>query len=259
MVERFHFRQRPHVFALIHKPGDVEADRSLVRISQYLARQGCVVRIPCCLDKITSELTPEESERVKTFDETNPPSDVEVLVTLGGDGTLLHVNSLYQVGKPVPLLMSFNLGSLGFLTPFLPQEYKQHLERLLHPEEEGLPVVRRQRLLVEVFSPRGKLLEERLVLNELVVDRGSGTHLAQLELFVDECHVTSVVADGLIVSTPTGSTAYSMSAGGSMVAPTAANILVTPICPHTLSFRPLVLPSSVRCRHAVLLSAFASL
>ncbi|KNE72189.1 hypothetical protein AMAG_16675 [Allomyces macrogynus ATCC 38327] len=89
------------------------------------------------------------------------------------------------------------------------------------------------------------------VLNELVVDRGPSAYMSQLELFGDERHLTTVQADGLVVSTPTGSTAYSLSAGGSIVHPEVSALLVTPICPHTLSFRPMLLPDSMELKVCV--------
>jgi len=90
--------------------------------------------------------------------------------------------------------------------------------------------------------------EEWLALNEVVIDRGEATFLGMLELYVDESHVTTAQADGLIIATPTGSTAYSLAAGGPLVAPSNPSILLTPICPHSLSFRPTVLPDSVVVR-----------
>ena len=86
------------------------------------------------------------------------------------------------------------------------------------------------------------------ILNDLVVDRGPSANLCKLDLFVDEIHLTQVHADGLVVSTPTGSTAYSLSAGGSLVHPEVQSMLLTPICPHSLSFRPMLLPDSVKLK-----------
>jgi NAD kinase len=87
-----------------------------------------------------------------------------------------------------------------------------------------------------------------LVLNDLVVDRGPSPFLSQLELYGNKAHLTTVQADGLVIATPTGSTAYSLSAGGSVVHPDVSAILVTPICPHTLSFRPMILPDTMEIR-----------
>lgn len=102
---------------------------------------------------------------------------------------------------------------------------------------------------IKCFSTRA--VESFEVLNDLVVDRGPSPYVSQLELFGDEHHMTTVQADGLTVSTPTGSTAYSLSAGGSLVHPEIPAILITPICPHTLSFRPMLLPDSMELRICV--------
>jgi len=106
----------------------------------------------------------------------------------------------------------------------------------------------RMRLDCRIFGTDGSLLSRYAVLNEVVIDRGSSPYLASLECFCDDVHLTTVQADGIIFSTPTGSTAYSMAAGGSVVHPAAPAILVTPICPHVLSFRSMIFPDHVVLR-----------
>lgn len=177
--------------------------------------------------------------------------EIDLCICIGGDGTLLHLNSLFQgnsiTDNGIPPTISFAMGSLGFLTNFDVQSFCSCLEKVLNATslEYSVPVALRMRLNCEVLqSDSATPCKSIQVLNELVIDRGSSSYLLRLELFVDNDFVSLVRADGLIISTPTGSTAYSMSAGGSMVAPTVSCILITPICPHTLSFRPIILPDT---------------
>jgi len=167
---------------------------------------------------------------------------------LGGDGTLLHVNSLFQ-NSCVPPLIPISMGTLGFLTPFYFENYQKDLPELVQANRP-LHVTARSRLLCTVHrfnKDTASPIFSFKVLNELGIHSSSSV-IVTLELVVDNEHITTIEADGLIVSTPTGSTAYSMSAGGPMTAPHLPGILVTPICPHTLNFRPLVLPSCSKLR-----------
>ncbi|CCE80404.1 Piso0_003520 [Millerozyma farinosa CBS 7064] len=168
------------------------------------------------------------------------PEAFDLVVTLGGDGTVLYVSNLFQ--RVVPPVISFALGSLGFLTNF---EFDNFREKMTQVLESGVRAYLRMRLTCRVHTADGKLVCEQHVLNELVVDRGSSPYVTQLELYGDDSLLTIAQADGLIIATPTGSTAYSLSAGGSLVHPGVSAISVTPICPHTLSFRPILLPDGM--------------
>ncbi|EPS45159.1 hypothetical protein H072_831 [Dactylellina haptotyla CBS 200.50] len=176
------------------------------------------------------------------------PDTFDLVLTLGGDGTVLFTSWLFQA--VVPPILSFSLGSLGFLTNFKFDQYKKYLDRVLN---EGTRVSMRMRFTCTVFRAEPGESEpiegERFeVLNELVIDRGPSPYVSHMELYGDDDHITTVAADGCIFSTPTGSTAYSLSAGGSLVHPDIPAILVTPICPHTLSFRPMILSDSMLLR-----------
>lgn len=173
----------------------------------------------------------------------NNPEQFDLVITLGGDGTVLYVGGLFQ--HIVPPVMSFSLGSLGFLTNFRFEYYKKHISRVF---ETGINVNLRMRFSCSVHDDTGKKLFTRHVLNEIVIDRGPSPWVSMLELYGNDSLLTVVQADGLILSTPTGSTAYSLSAGGSLVHPEVAAMSVTPICPHTLSFRPMLLPDSMVLR-----------
>lgn len=180
---------------------------------------------------------------VETFDSPSSLHEcVDLVVCLGGDGLILHVSTLFR--GPVPPVLSFNLGSLGFLTPF---DFKDFGSNMASVFSGQCLLSLRMRLTCSVLRD-GEVVKEFDVLNEVVVDRGASPYLSNLDCFCDGKLITTVQADGIIMSTPTGSTAYSMSAGGSMVHPSVPAILFTPICPHSLSFRPIVFPDAAQLR-----------
>ncbi|KAL7060498.1 hypothetical protein AAHC03_09076 [Spirometra sp. Aus1] len=185
----------------------------------------------------------------------NHPCLTDLVICLGGDGTLLHVTSIFQ--NTVPPILSFYMGSLGFLTPFNFEHFPQITRQILL---EGGPCMLRSRLCCRVIRRSGSgsaslsssedsLQQSSLsayhVLNEVTFSRGNCPFLSNLILKVDGKEVTSIQGDGLIISTPTGSTAYSMSAGASILNPGVPAILITPINAHCLNCRPLVLPMDV--------------
>ncbi|CAH6721280.1 NAD(+) kinase [[Candida] jaroonii] len=175
----------------------------------------------------------------KEFTSSNPET-FDLVLTLGGDGTVLYVSNLFQ--RIVPPVISFALGSLGFLTNF---QFDDFRHRMLNVLESGVKANLRMRFTCRVHKADGQLVCEQQVLNELVIDRGPSPFVTNLELYGDGSLLTIAQADGLIIATPTGSTAYSLSAGGSLVHPGVSAISVTPICPHTLSFRPILLPDGM--------------
>ena len=180
------------------------------------------------------------------------PEKFDLVLTLGGDGTVLFTSWLFQ--RIVPPILSFSLGSLGFLTNFKYDEFKESLSKIMG--DEGMRVNLRMRFTCTVYrnGAEGSDMDEAEqyeVLNELVIDRGPSSYISNLELYGDNELLTVVQADGCIFSTPTGSTAYSLSAGGSLVHPDIPAILLTPICPHTLSFRPMILADSLLLRVSI--------
>ncbi|KAM3753331.1 hypothetical protein ACB098_03G086000 [Castanea mollissima] len=172
---------------------------------------------------------------------------VDFVACLGGDGVILHASNLFR--DAVPPVISFNLGSLGFLTSHTFDDYKQELRQVIHGNNtvDGVYITLRMRLRREIFR-NGKAMPGKVfdVLIEVVVDRGSNPYLSKIECYEHDRLITKVQGDGVIVATPTGSTAYSTAAGGSMVHPNVPCMLFTPICPHSLSFRPVILPDSAR-------------
>ena len=150
-----------------------------------------------------------------------------LLLAFGGDGTILHLARTVALNN-VPVL-GINLGSLGFMSELEPNE----LERLKDLAKWDFTVESRMMLDVTVIRD-GRSVYNNIALNDAVISKGSIARVVRLEIFTEEGFLTKVGGDGVIVSTPTGSTGYSMAAGGSIVEPTAHNLLLTPICPHSM-------------------------
>jgi len=167
------------------------------------------------------------------------PPETEGIVVLGGDGTLLSVARHY-VSLGVPIL-GVNVGGLGFLTEISLSELYPSMERVL----EGRYVVEERMMLTTRLLRRGQVYWEKLCLNDAVINKGALARIVELATWIDKEYLTTYRADGLIVSTPTGSTAYTLSAGGPIVYPTLRHIILIPICPFTLSNRPIILPDTV--------------
>jgi NAD+ kinase len=164
--------------------------------------------------------------------------EADLLLVLGGDGTILAATR-EATPRGIPIL-PINMGSLGFLTSFTVEELYPALEAVL----AGHTTIN-ERVLLQVERVHDKeILTQQRVLNDAVVHKGTLARMIELELYIDASFVCRYRADGLIVATPTGSTAYSMSAGGPIVHPAVESILITPICPHTLSDRPVVVPNT---------------
>lgn len=165
---------------------------------------------------------------------TELAADSDLLLVLGGDGTLLAA-AREAAPRCIPIL-PINLGSLGFLTSFTLEEMYPALEETL----AGRLAASERAMLNAALIRDGKTLDDQRVLNEVVINKGALARMIEVKLSIDQDFVCRYRADGLIVATPTGSTAYSLSAGGPIVHPNVESIIVTPICPHTLSDRPLV-------------------
>jgi NAD+ kinase len=168
------------------------------------------------------------------------PSAVDLIVVLGGDGTLLSVARLVE-RKDVPIL-GVNLGSLGFLTELAVAELLPALDDVL----AGHYSLSERVMLDCQVHRQGERIAQAVVLNDVVINKGALARIIEMETYVDGVYVTTYRADGLIISTPTGSTAYSLAAGGPILHPSLEALIVNPICPFTLSNRPLVIPDTVK-------------
>jgi NAD+ kinase len=182
---------------------------------------------------------------LKALEPLRDPAGIDLLVTLGGDGTLLR-GVRQVVGHNVPVL-GVNLGRLGFLTSVRPPDLEDALSKALAGEAYLDPRFTLEGRIINGDGAQGPRL---WALNDLVLHKGGAARVTRLDLEVGRDgkleEVGSFSADGVIVATPTGSTAYSLSAGGPIIAPTMDCIVVTPISPHTMAMRPLVLPDHVR-------------
>lgn len=163
----------------------------------------------------------------------------DVVIAFGGDGTLLAAARTVQ-GTGTPIL-GVNLGGLGFMAEVPVEEVNEAVEKALAGECSI-----EERVMLNAFVHRaGERIRQRSVLNDLVINKGALARIIHMDVAVDGHHLTTFNADGLIFASPTGSTAYSLSAGGPILYPTLRCLLLTPICPHALSNRPIVLPDNV--------------
>lgn len=202
---------------------------TLARLQAFAARAGVPLAFEDRLLPHLPGATPLTPERCRELD---------LLVTLGGDGTLLR-GARTVVAHGVPVL-GINLGHLGFLTSASPEEMEGALEAWLAGRFEIDP---RMALEVRAVDGEGRPGTAHLALNDAVIHKGGAARVIRLSVRTAVEEVGSYSADGIILCTPTGSTAYSLSAGGPIVSPTVECIVATPICPHTLGVRPLVLPA----------------
>jgi NAD+ kinase len=218
----------------ILKPDKSEAGLLLDQLVPWLGQRGHAAVVTT-----EDQVGPEGAEIVP---EDELASAVDLCVVLGGDGTMLRASRLLS-DQGVPVL-GINLGQLGFLTGFAPAEAEEALARALAGQ---LPTSERMRLAV-TFRRQGAAPVVRTALNDAVIHQGAMARLVELHAYVDGDFVSAYRADGLIIATPTGSTAYNMAAGGPILVPGQAAMALTPICAHSLTNRPLVLPARAVAR-----------
>jgi NAD+ kinase len=217
---------------LVAKPDAAQAQSVIQRLLEWFAAR----RITVVLEKETAGLVP--AANAPAARKSDLPGQVDVLIVLGGDGTLLSMaRAVGDLGVPI---LGVNLGGLGFLTATTLDELLPALETLV---AGGMEVEHRMLLSARVVRG-GQIVSEHLALNDVVITKSAMSRIIDLSVTVGGRHAISYRADGLIISTPTGSTAYNLSAGGPIMFPTMDTVALTPIAPHTLSNRPVVVPAA---------------
>ena len=223
--------KRVGIVAKLDHPQAAEVVSALI---DWLAARGR----SAVVEKETAGLVPTLS--VPAVRKADLPPQADLIVVLGGDGTLLSMAR--QVGDLGIPLVGVNLGGLGFLTATTLEEMYPALEAVLAGD-----VVFEERMMLSVRVVRdGEAFPEYVALNDVVITKSAMSRIINLTVAVDGAYATAYRADGLIISTPTGSTAYSLSAGGPIIFPTMDAVVLTPICSHTLTNRPIVLPAPQR-------------
>jgi NAD+ kinase len=217
---------------IIARPRKSHLAAMMPPLLEWLAKRG----IAALYDEETAASLPAGAAAGKTREEVAAGS--KLLLVLGGDGTLLAAARVAAL-HGIPIL-PINMGSLGFLTSFTIEELYPALEDTL----AGRYSVSERVMLKVDLEREGKIIDTQRVLNEAVINKGTLARMIDLELHIDQDFVCRYRADGLIVATPTGSTAYSLSAGGPIVHPAVESFIITPICPHTLTDRPVVVRDS---------------
>ena len=215
---------------IVVKPDAAQAQAVLRRLLAFLRERS----LPAVLEKETAALAPSESVAAVTRAEL--PARADLLVVLGGDGTLLSMaRSVGDLGVP---LLGVNLGGLGFLTATTTDEMLPAVEAFL----AGRMAVEERMMLAARVVRQGQPVFEQIALNDVVITKSAMSRIINLSVAVEGQTATAYRADGLIISTPTGSTAYCLSAGGPILFPTMDAIVLVPIASHTLTNRPIVLP-----------------
>jgi NAD+ kinase len=216
------------------KPNAPRAARLVPELLRWLEHRGVEARFD-------SE-TARYAGMLVGLDRQHVPEGCDLAIVLGGDGTLL--SAARAVGNRAIPLLAVNLGGLGFLTSITTEDLFPELERAI---AGSMGITRRKMLKVSLIR-ENSVVATYQALNDVVIAKSSIARIVDLEAWANDSFVCAYKADGLIVSTPTGSTAYSLSAGGPIIYPTMNSICLTPICPHTLTNRPLIIPAEMGVR-----------
>lgn len=246
---------------LIYKIVSQTAHKYSKLILKYLLKKMSIKSIyvqPQCFDSFNQLTTDDDSEKLKIFTKDSP---IDLCIIVGGDGTVLWCNNLFDYDKERPPFLTFNLGTLGYMTYYNCEMYKDILDELLDYKDKNILFEKRSSLVCEfisVDSSEETIKDKCIALNDIVVYRGDGTHIVTLEVYVNNEPITSVKGDGLIISTSTGSTAYSLSAGGTIIHYDVDCVLLNAICPHSLSFRAIAFPRDVTLKIIVSPESYTS-
>lgn len=215
---------------IVCKTGRPETAKIVAELLPWLREKGADVFM---------DMEIAQSLKIEGYPRHEIPDLSDAVVVFGGDGTMLSVARLV-CEKGIPIL-GVNLGGLGFITEVQIPDIREAIEKIF----TGRSATEERLMLTASVHRHSEKIAEYTVLNDVVINKGALARIIDLETYVDKAYVTTFKADGLIVSTPTGSTAYSLSAGGPILYPTTDCIVLTPICPHTLTNRPIVLPDNI--------------
>jgi len=221
---------------IVAKQGLVAASEHVSRLGPWLRERG----IEAMYERDTAMLAGAAAHGAKTMTREALPREVDLVIVLGGDGTLLAMAArIAQADRDIPIL-GVNFGSLGFLTEIRIDELTPSLERVL----DGTASFDERAMLAADAYRKDQQVDSRIVLNDVVFTKAALSRMIELSVSVSGGFVTRVKADGLIIASATGSTAYNLAAGGPIVHPMVDAIVLTPIAPHTLTNRPVVIPGS---------------
>jgi NAD+ kinase len=220
--------------AIFAKPNSTKAVRLVPELLAWLADREIETRF--------DNETARYAGMLVGLDRQHVPEGCDLAIVLGGDGTVL--SAARAVGNRSIPILAVNLGGLGFLTSIPSSDLFPELERVL----SGFSEITRRKMLRVALVREGIKVGEYQALNDVVIAKSSIARIVDLETWADGSFVCAYKADGLIISTPTGSTAYSLAAGGPIIYPTVSAICVTPICPHTLTNRPIIIPAEMGIR-----------
>lgn len=213
---------------VVVKPNHKEAWTTGCELSEWFEKRGIEMIGQPRREAEIGVLETEETQKIR--------EEADLIVVLGGDGTMIATARL--LGKREALVLGINYGGLGYLTEFRVEELYETLDSIL----EGNYRIDKRVMLDAEHWREGEMLAAGRVLNDVVINKAALARIIEIEVELNELHVNSFRADGLIVSTPTGSTAYNLSAGGPIVYPSMNAVVLTPICPFTLTNRPIVVP-----------------
>lgn len=237
MNSMFPSHRAPRTIALIGKYHSPEVADSLFLLAEYLHQRGVVVFIE--RETATSIGTGRDLTRWVTCGFNDIGAHADIAIVLGGDGTML--NAARRLARYRVPLVGVNRGRLGFMTDIARQDMLSCMDDLL----DGRFVPENRLLLDAEIVRDGRDITSNLALNDIVVDKGATGRMIELELFIDGEFIYNLFSDGMIVSTPTGSTAYALSAGGPILYPGMRGIALVPLCPHALSNRPIIIHDQV--------------
>ena len=223
-----------HRIGVLVKPGQPDALKTVCRLAEWCDDHGVKL-----VGGPTVETVAVQSEMgcaIEKLEHEELVASVDLMVVLGGDGTMLATARM--LGDRETPVLGINFGTLGYLAEFSVEEMIAALDAFV---EDTYTLERRMMLSAEVFREGHNVMSDR-VLNDVVISKSALARIIEIETSIDRKFVNRFRADGLIISTPTGSTAYNLSAGGPVIYPTMRAVVITPICPHTLSNRPIVVP-----------------